>query len=36
MHETALVALDLEGSGAQDREREVILEIALTRPDSMH
>lgn len=28
-HEAGLVALDLEGSGAQDRENEVILEIAL-------
>lgn len=28
-HTAPLVALDLEGSGAQDREREAILEIAL-------
>jgi len=27
-HEAPLVALDLEGSGAQDRDREAILEIA--------
>ena len=37
-HSAPLVALDLEGSGAQDREREAILEIAAvpvirSRPD---
>jgi DNA polymerase-3 subunit epsilon/exodeoxyribonuclease X len=28
-HEADLVAFDLEGSGAQDRDNEAILEIAL-------
>ena len=31
-HQADLVALDLEGSGAQDRENEAILEIALVVP----